>query len=278
MKPFVTLHSTKIIKVKIAYLKPHPEQPQELRLNQSIQKLMDAILWTGWVAPPCVLPIPGKKGYYYVVNGNRRVEACRRLGITELRVEVLPPEVDTTMMFAPAQSAERWGSKEYLSSWALAAKRGAEYARKYMMSIPSTKIANQIEEFVRLVGWNTAIRYGLTGKVSPNVVIRVYVICDELIARDKAKLARDPKFLKALTCWLLDTKSYKNVGDAYNFWSHDGYEHLFDEVLEAFEKRQKYVSVQRPKIHKSKNGLRMPTVSRQVVQTKKGTSLNRTRP
>lgn len=279
IKSLVTLHSTKFITVKIANLEPHPEQPQFLRLLQGIQKLVNAILRTRWVSPPCVLPIPGKKGYYYVVNGNRRVEACRRLGITELVVEVFSPEVDTTTVFAPAQSAEKWGSKEYLSSWALSAKRGAEYARKYLTSIPNAVIANQIEEFVRLVDRKTAIRYGLTGTVSPNVVIRVNVICEELIARGKAKLAMDPKFLKALTCWLLDTKSYKNVGDAHNFWSHEGYETLFDEVLKAFEKRQKYVSVLRPTIHKSKkNGLRMATVRRQVVPTKTGTSLNRTRP
>lgn len=275
--PLITLNATKFVKVPLTRLQPHPEQPNFLRLMQGISRLMNAIMRTQLVAPPWVVAIPGKPGYYYVVNGNRRVEACRRLGITELVVEVLPSTTNLTSIFAPAQSAEKWGSKEYLASWALAALISADRARTNLSSIPNPMFASQIEEFIRLVGRPLAIKYGQKGNVSPNVVIRVGLICEELVARGQEKLANNPTFRKELTCWLLDTKSYKNVGDAHNFWSHEGYYDLFDEVIRAFKARRKYVSVLRPSIHKKKNSLRFPTTRYSMVATAAGVSVNRRR-
>lgn len=277
LMPVVTLRTTTFRILPLSVLHPHPEQPNFVRLLKGIPALMQAIRQHRLVSPPWVVPVPNRKGHYYVVNGNRRVEASRRLGITSLKVEILPSDVDIMSIFAPAQIAERFSGKDYLTSWALAARISAARGRANHARITNPVIANQIETFVRLVGMSTAIRYGLTGTVAPNVVTRVSDVCDAMVARGQQALASNPRFLKQLTCWLLDTKSYKNVGDAMVHWDHEGFGHLFEEVLDACREGRKYVSVLYPTIHKSQSRTRLPQVRYQTVLTPRGLSLSRAR-
>ena len=252
LSPMVEFVRTEFTFVNARYLIPHPEQPNHIRLLTGISRLKAALIATGHQGAVTVMPIKGRPGYYWVIDGNRRIEACRQLNVFDIKVEILPANTDIVKIFAWLSGAhEKFGGNATLAAWALAYQNGR--GDKFIANIPNQNTANQIAMFLEYVGAKTAVKYALaSAKVYPNVVTHVNVILDELVARGQERKSKDRAFIKKLTMWMIDTKSNKTVGDAHNFWNVPSHWNIFDEVMKSFEAGRKYVSLIEPAIHKKK--------------------------
>ncbi len=65
-----------------------PYQPRQAFPEEEIERLAASIAQTGLVHPIAVRRSPGSRGRYELVDGERRLRACRKLGLKQVRVEV----------------------------------------------------------------------------------------------------------------------------------------------------------------------------------------------
>ena len=70
-------------------MEPMPETPFKFREDDSFQSLIESIDKYGLLTPVIVIPNKSKSGYYEVVSGTRRLEACKRLGYTNISCMVM---------------------------------------------------------------------------------------------------------------------------------------------------------------------------------------------
>ena len=65
-------------------MEPMPETPFKFREDDSFQSLIESIDKYGLLTPITVIPHKTKGGFYEVISGIRRLEACKRLGYTNI--------------------------------------------------------------------------------------------------------------------------------------------------------------------------------------------------
>lgn len=65
-------------------MEPMPETPFKFREDDSFQSLIESIDKYGLLTPITVIPHKTKGGFYEVISGVRRLEACKRLGYTNI--------------------------------------------------------------------------------------------------------------------------------------------------------------------------------------------------
>lgn len=65
-------------------MEPMPETPFKFREDDSFQSLLESIDKYGLLIPITVIPHKTKGGFYEVISGVRRLEACKRLGYTNI--------------------------------------------------------------------------------------------------------------------------------------------------------------------------------------------------
>ncbi|MCQ2486212.1 MAG: ParB N-terminal domain-containing protein [Clostridia bacterium] len=65
-------------------MEPMPETPFKFREDDSFQSLIESIDKYGLLSPITVIPHKTKGGFYEVISGIRRLEACKRLGYTNI--------------------------------------------------------------------------------------------------------------------------------------------------------------------------------------------------
>lgn len=74
------------IQAPLDKLKPNPHQR---RKKFNITELADGIKANGFFGAILICKIPEEPGFYYIIAGERRVRACKSLGMTEISAELL---------------------------------------------------------------------------------------------------------------------------------------------------------------------------------------------
>jgi hypothetical protein len=87
--------STKICRVSLKKLLPHPDNPNRMSLG-NLAKLMRNIERTGRYEPLVVRPHPRKPGLFQIINGHHRREALEKLGHRTADVVVWPVNDEET--------------------------------------------------------------------------------------------------------------------------------------------------------------------------------------
>lgn len=87
--------STKIWRIPLEKLLPHPDNPN--RMSQgNFAKLIRNIERTGCYEPLVVRAHPRKAGFFQIINGHHRREALERLGHTDADVVIWPVDDEQT--------------------------------------------------------------------------------------------------------------------------------------------------------------------------------------
>jgi len=72
--------------IPLTELRPFKDHPFKVADNEDMERIIDSIRELGTLTPAIVRPLPD--GGYEMISGHRRMEACRRLGITEMPVVI----------------------------------------------------------------------------------------------------------------------------------------------------------------------------------------------
>ena len=111
--------------IQVANIAPNPWQPRRVFNEDEIQKLAESIIEVGLIQPVVVRRVPNGDTEYQLIAGERRLRACRSLGMPDIKALVLDiPDEDMAAM-ALAENMDR----QDLSAYEIATSiRGAESA------------------------------------------------------------------------------------------------------------------------------------------------------
>lgn len=85
------------VRVKIANILPLKVSRPAVKESHKYQQIFASIQDVGLVEPPAVTPVPGRNGYYFLLDGHLRIEALKDLG--ELEVDCLVATDDDTYSY-----------------------------------------------------------------------------------------------------------------------------------------------------------------------------------
>lgn len=222
--PFILNQHVRYANVPADRILPHPHQPEN-RVRKGIAELMSCLRRTGVCQPLSLMEIPTRVGWYWNLDGNRRLAALLDLGLTIVPGMILPKGTDIDAFFQSIQSKQPFTSKNTLSSFAKAMKpilkthSRAEIAarmRTFYAAVPTTKTRKDLEAFVSLIGLRKAIEYGYRGTVSANVMTRLRTVIRWMSSMNNPQDITDRTIQKRFVCWMIDTNSYKALGVAEN--------------------------------------------------------------
>lgn len=86
---------------------PNPFQPRRDFGDDELNELMASIEANGLLQPPLVRPIPGQKGSYQLVAGERRFRSASRLGWKDIPVVVRDVDDQTLLVLALVENIQR---------------------------------------------------------------------------------------------------------------------------------------------------------------------------
>jgi hypothetical protein len=240
-------------KVPCDRILPHPNQPAD-RVRTGIAELRRCIMRTRDCQPLSLIPIVGRAGWYYCLDGHRRLTVLKSLDSMIAPCMILPKDTDINAYFQHIQSKKPFSSIDTLASFAKSMSIGLANRetpaqlkmrqRKFFESVPNPRTRKQLEEFVALIGLRKTIAYGLRGKTSANIMTRldtfVKWVGQNFVAPGIA--INDRKFHAKLVVWMLDTKSYKALGVAEKLADARPNEKpdLVDDAFRAFQDNAQY--------------------------------------
>lgn len=85
-----------ILNAQLSELKPFEDNPFKVRLDESMDELVDSIRQNGVLVP--IIVRPHKNGGYEILSGHRRAKACELAGITNIPVIVKNLDDDTAII------------------------------------------------------------------------------------------------------------------------------------------------------------------------------------
>ena len=214
-------------KVPCDRIMPHPNQPAD-RVRTGIAELRRCILRTRDCQPLSLIPIDGRAGWYYCLDGHRRLTVLKSLDWMIAPCMILPKDTDINAYFQHIQSKKPFSSIDTLASFAKSmsiglAKRETPAQlktrqRKFLESVPNPTTRKQLEEFVTLIGLRKTIVYGLRGKTSANIMTRLHTfvkwVGENFVA--PGITIRDRSCRAKIVAWMIDTNSYTALGMAKN--------------------------------------------------------------
>jgi len=241
-------------KVPCDRIMPHPNQPAD-RVRTGIAELRRCIMRTRDCQPLSLIPIDGRAGWYYCLDGHRRLTVLKSLDSMIAPCMILPKDTDINAYFQHIQSKKPFSSIDTLASFAKSmsiglAKRETPAKlkmrqRKFFESVPNPRTRKQLEEFVALMGLRKTIAYGLQGKTSANIMTRLDTfvkwvgqnfVAPGITIRDRSCRAK-------IVSWMIDTNSYTALGQAQNVSAVRPTEklELMSSAFRAFRDHTQYV-------------------------------------
>lgn len=231
-------------------LVPHPDQPAT-RASRGRSLLRRSMLLSRYCQRLLVMPIPGRPGWYYNFDGNRRLGVLTEYGVTLVPVDVLPAGTDPTVIFQAIQSNEKFTTKDTLASFALQMSQVTGTAaqkrivmQRFLNTVPHPRTRQDIADLVDLVGLKTAISYGMRGTVSANIMTRLRTFVAWVGQMPCTVEVTDTAFQVAFVDWMITTHSYKTLGEAEKqtrTLPREVKQHLIDEAIQAFAHNTSYV-------------------------------------
>lgn len=68
------------VRVEVANIIPLKSSRPAVKESQKYQQILASIQDVGLVEPPAITPVPGRNGYYFLLDGHLRIEALKDLG------------------------------------------------------------------------------------------------------------------------------------------------------------------------------------------------------
>lgn len=222
-------------------LYPHPLQPPCRALKERVTDLLRTVTNSGVIDAPVVLEIPGKPGYYWVCNGNRRIAVAILLGLTRLECKILPKGTDAS----EAWIQHNTGTKPVSGAEVLTAIGRTSNATERTVLLRTlvkgrVGLANQIQQMAEVLGWATVCRLGRAGDAAPNRVTRFNTIMKFGRQFGKSEV-NDPKFQRQIMLWFFTFDTYREVGDASRYFEKSQGPTIFDALLRCIKQNKPFV-------------------------------------
>lgn len=150
--------------VSLDLLDRNPVQPPG-REKSAIRELADDIKKTGILSPPVVVV---KRTRFTVIDGHRRIEAARLIGMPEIACQVVDSDLSPAMLFLRLnRSIKRVSSEQWFWAWAT---EDPEDRAAFLSQIPGPTRSG-IEEMCRIFGVDGALHYATAHdkKLSPHI-------------------------------------------------------------------------------------------------------------
>lgn len=133
----------------VANIAPNPWQPRRVFNEDEIRKLAESIAELGLIQPVVVRRVPNGDTQYQLVAGERRLRACRSLGLSDIKALVLDiPDEDMAAM-ALAENMDRQDLSAYEIATSIRGAEGAFPNRKEM----SKALGLSRSDFYRLMAF-----------------------------------------------------------------------------------------------------------------------------
>ena len=226
--------------IDLDHTRPHPLQPPFRALRERVNDLLKTIGASRRFDAPVLLEIPGEPGFYWVVNGNRRITVAKLLGQSRLQCCILPAGTNPTEGWLHANAAARQiTGVEALT--AIAATTSAQERNAALAVLVQSRygLANQIQKMGEILGWSTVIRLGRTGVHGPNRVTRFNQLVKFGREFGFAKV-EDKAFQRKMLLWFYTFDTYREVGDTIRYFERSHGETFFAKVLSCIEKDKTY--------------------------------------
>ena len=226
--------------IDLDHTRPHPLQPPFRALKERVNDLLKTIWASRRFDAPVLLEIPGEPGFYWVVNGNRRITVAKLLGQSRLQCCILPVGTDPTEAWLYANAAARQiTGVEALTAIAATTSAGGRNAALAVLVQSRHGLANQIQKMGEILGWSTAMRLGRTGVHGPNRVTRFNQLVKFGREFGFAKV-EDKAFQRKMLLWFYTFDTYREVGDTIRYFERPRGELFFAKVLSCIEKDKTY--------------------------------------
>jgi len=230
----------KYMHIDLDHTRPHPLQPPFRALKERVNDLLKTIGASRRFDAPVLLEIPGEPGFYWVVNGNRRITVAKLLGQSRLQCCILPAGTNPTEAWLHANAAARQiTGVEALT--AIAATTSAQERNAALAVLVQSRhgLANQIQKMGEILGWSTAMRLGRTGVHGPNRVTRFKQLVKFGREFGFAKV-EDKAFQRKMLLWFYTFDTYREVGDTIRYFERSRGETFFAKVWTCIEKDKTY--------------------------------------
>lgn len=162
-----------LLTLKLDNIQANDLQPEARTTKTAVRGLAETIDMSRMFVPPILARISnGRKLRLIDVDGHRRIEVAKGLGLTTLQCLVFDTdEAGARRYFTLFNSgAAAFKSATWLASWARSNSQQERDARLDEMP-PHT--ARLVKALVKLIGQRASIDYGLSGRFSPDVVKQV---------------------------------------------------------------------------------------------------------
>ncbi|MCL2670417.1 MAG: ParB/RepB/Spo0J family partition protein [Clostridiales bacterium] len=93
-----------LLRIPMARILPNPNQPRREFSEESLHELMVSIAQLGLIQP---LVVRENGGRYELISGERRLRACRQLGLTEMPCIVIGADTEKSAVMAVAENIQR---------------------------------------------------------------------------------------------------------------------------------------------------------------------------
>ena len=227
-------------RIDLDHTRPHPLQPPFRALEERVNDLLKTIWASRRFDAPVLLEIPGEPGFYWVVNGNRRITVAKLLGLSRLQCCILPVGTDPTEAWLYANAAARQiTGVEALTAISATTSAGGRNAALAVLVQSRHGLANQIQKMGEILGWSTAMRLGRTGVHGPNRVTRFNQLVKFGREFGVAKV-EDKAFQRKMLLWFYTFDTYREVGDTIRYFERPRGEIFFAKVLSCIEKDKTY--------------------------------------
>ncbi len=100
----VNVHTERIIELETEKIKPNPDQPRTHFINSEIHGLAESIKSVGLIQP---IIVRKETKNYFVVAGERRLRACKSLGLRTIRAIVIEADEEKNLTMALIENIQR---------------------------------------------------------------------------------------------------------------------------------------------------------------------------
>ena len=206
--------------LELGMLKWNPLQDPERTKPPAIAGLLEHIADSGRIDRLLVVRSRKFPGFYWIVDGHRRLRCAEYFGLTELECDVLTipahekEDVFVEIEFIRANGGKRQHvAKNYFGMWARANGHGGR-----LLSRMPHKVQEQIARLVDLLGVDETVRLGLDGTQAPNIVNQVDSILKDINNYDSIRYLKPETVLK----WLISQGQQNRVKEymAHSAKSH----------------------------------------------------------
>jgi hypothetical protein len=142
----------------------NPLQPVGRTTKGALQNIKQSLATFGLVSPPSVAPIKGKKGYYMIADGQRRLSAFEGDSVTCLSY----PDADPLDLFVVLNGVRKnIEGNAWMCSYA---KAPDDVTRSRVLKMMPNSVQKWIDALEYILGKARVIELGIQGKQSPGIV------------------------------------------------------------------------------------------------------------